>query len=203
MFGKIELLLIEDEPLVSDLIVTILNTPPRTNWPLSYRIQQVGSLKEAQRYMSGGYWDIIILDLSLPYSKGVDTFTQVHNEAKAPIFVFTGSLDDNEIENLFTLGAAKVYTKDELNGCMPHIHHIIRNAIREKRKADKLYQLEQSRLNVLRNLETACSACGKWLTPDSVEWLTPEKFLARYGIHLSHGICPEDQIKLYGHLKDE
>lgn len=203
LFGKVELLLIEDEPMVSELINTILSTPPRPNWPLTYRIQAVGSLKEATKYMSGGYWDIIILDLSLPDSQGIGTFTQVHNEAKAPIFVFTGSLDDTEIENLYTLGAAKVYTKDELGGCMSHIHHVIRNTIREEKRTNKIYQLEQSRLNVLRSLETACSACGKWLTPDTLEWLMPEKYLARYQIFLSHGICPEDQIKLYGNLREE
>lgn len=202
LFGKVELLLIEDEQMVSNLIVTILNESPRPNWPLTYRIQQVYSLKEARKYMSGGYWDIIILDLSLPDSQGIGTFTQVHNEAKAPIFVFTGSLNDNEIENLHDLGAAKVYTKGELAGCMSHIHHVIRNCVREKRRNDKLYQLEQARLNVLRNLERACSVCGKWQVPETDEWLTPEKYLEHYKIYLSHGFCPEDLEKRYGELKE-
>lgn len=204
LFGKIELLLIEDNPGVASLIIEVLtNQRPYPNWPLTYRIQQASSLKEAFKYVSGGYWDMIILDLSLPDSQGIGTFTQILGEAKAPIFVFTGSLGDDEIENLYDLGAAKVYTKDRLAGCMSILHDIIRNCIREKRKTDKLYQLEQARLNVLRNLETACSACGKWLTPDTFEWLTPEKYLARHQIFLSHGICPEDQIKLYGNLREE
>lgn len=204
LFNRIEVLLVEDELPVANLLMEVLKgEPPSPNWPLTYRIQHADTLKRALRYASGGGWDIIILDLSLPDSQGVDTFKAVYAVAKAPIFVFTGSVDYTVKDELRSLGAAKVYGKTELMGCLGIIHQIIDNAIDDKKQRDKINQLEQARLNILRSLEYACPECGRWRTPDTGEWFSPDKFLEKYEIYLSHTICPEDQIKLYGHLREE
>lgn len=204
LFDQIELLLIEDDPSVASLMVEVLiNQKPTPNWPITYRIQQADTLKTALRYAGGGAWDMIILDLGLPDSQGLETFNKLKAVAKAPILVFTGAADFDLIESVYAAGAKRCYSKSDLSRCMHLLHYIIMNCVREWIMQGRLNYMEDARFNRLRDLESACAECGRWRDPSTNEWLTPAVFLERRGINLSHTVCPDDQVKLYGHLKEK
>lgn len=199
----VNVLLVEDDDQVAELIKITLDEKPYPDWKIKYKIQRVTTLKQALRYVAGGLWDIIILDIGLPNGQGLEVFTQVHAVAKAPIFVFTGTDDYGTIQEMKQLGAMRCYTKTRLMRCMSIIHDIIDNVRLEWQQRRSIENLEAARYNALRDLERACAVCGKWQDPVSGDWLKPADFLERRGIFLTHGLCADDMQDKYGHLLDE
>ena len=63
----------------------------------SYEIKNVGTLTEALSILKKQPFDVIVLDLGLPDSDGINTFFRIHNENPLiPIIILT-ELDDEAI----------------------------------------------------------------------------------------------------------
>ena len=93
MEKNIKILVIEDNPgdayLVEEQLEEFAN--------FSYELNNVGTLNEALSVLKEQPFDVILLDLILPDSYGVDTFIRIHNQnSHIPIIILT-ELDDEAI----------------------------------------------------------------------------------------------------------
>ncbi|MCX5654182.1 MAG: response regulator [Planctomycetota bacterium] len=96
--ATLRLLLVEDNPADARLLSEYLCAPHGD----LFQCTHVEVLTEALRYLKADRFDLILLDLSLPDSQGLDTVRAVARQARGtPIVVLTG-LDDE------TLGIASV-----------------------------------------------------------------------------------------------
>jgi PAS domain S-box-containing protein len=91
--SPIEILLVEDDDGCALLLQTIL-----TRWRYGgFNIRRAGTLSEAIQAVAQGGFDLVLLDLGLPDSWGLDTFVRMHAAAtRVPIIVLSG-LDDVEL----------------------------------------------------------------------------------------------------------
>ena len=87
----IEILMIEDNPGDARLVEEILSESA----DIQFNLQWAKNLSEGIDFISKNKFDIILLDLSLPDSQGLDTFITLHeNVDTIPIIVFTGQIDE-------------------------------------------------------------------------------------------------------------
>lgn len=108
-----KILVVEDNPgdfiLVEDYLDDHILNP---------EIEHAKSLKEAKETLSGkaSYYDIILLDLSLPDLSGESLINEVNNIVDAtPIIVLTGYSDVNFAVRSLALGVADYLLKDNIN----------------------------------------------------------------------------------------
>jgi len=89
--GPINVLLVEDSPTDALLLREALAGEDS----VQFRTAHVERLAEALKYLQEQQFDLILLDLGLPDSQGLDTFSRVHDHApQVPIVVLTGLDDD-------------------------------------------------------------------------------------------------------------
>ena len=94
MGENIKILLLEDNPGDACLIEEHLEEYSN----FSYELKIVETLDEALRILKKKPFDVIVLDLELPDSHGINTFISIHNKNPLiPIIILTG-LSDKTIE---------------------------------------------------------------------------------------------------------
>ena len=89
----IHVLLVEDNPgdrqLIGEILADAGDTP--------FQLESVARLTEGLERIARGGFDLVLLDLSLPESHGLETFTRMNDAAPAlPIVVLT-ALDDEDV----------------------------------------------------------------------------------------------------------
>src|SRR5881396_3135071 len=105
-------LLIEDNPGDARLIREMIAEDPRA----PFTIQFADRLAKGLEHLSAGETALVILDLSLPDSFGLDTFTKVYTHAPAvPIIVLTGNDDDALALSAVKGGAQDYLVKSRLD----------------------------------------------------------------------------------------
>src|SRR6266850_1006563 len=105
-------LLIEDNPGDARLIREMIAEDPRA----PFTIQFADRLAKGLEHLSAGEIALIILDLSLPDSYGLETFTKVYTHAPAvPIIVLTGNDDDALALSAVKGGAQDYLVKSRLD----------------------------------------------------------------------------------------
>ena len=138
MIAKTELnvLVVEDNPGDYDLVVEYLSEVSNTNYHFNHCV----SLHEVDEVIKFVRIDVILLDLSLPDSSGIDTVSNMRNLSKSlPIVVLTGVDNDELGEQAIHQGAQEYLSKNELNGRM--LARIIKYAIKRKKMDEKLETL--------------------------------------------------------------
>jgi signal transduction histidine kinase len=134
----VRLLLVEDNP--GD--VALLRTALEESSPGRYLIATAATLREAQALVLRDRFDAIVLDLSLPDSRGIETLDRlVAMERAAPIVVLTGLSDEDVAMDAVQRGAQDYLLKGRADGQV--IARSLRYAIDRKRAED---QLQQARL---------------------------------------------------------
>ncbi len=102
---ELRVLLVEDNPGDARLIREYLAVDTRE----ILRIDQCDSLASASARLAGTSVDVVLLDLGLPDSQGLDTLRSLHKQApRTPIIVLTG-LDDEEAGLEAVRGGAQDY----------------------------------------------------------------------------------------------
>jgi DNA-binding NarL/FixJ family response regulator len=116
MDGALRLLLVEDNPRDARLVDLALGETDG----IAYRLEVAPNLAEGVRRLLEGGVHLVLLDLGLPDSQGLDTLVRlVQAVADVPIVVLTG-LDDAEMERAARRRGAMGYlvkgrvTKDAL-----------------------------------------------------------------------------------------
>lgn len=83
----------------------------------SEHIQQVGSIKEFEEALLFFYPEIILLDLNLPDSNGLDTFLKVKNKCPySAIIILSGSDEEELSAKIAKYGAQDYLIKSEVSG---------------------------------------------------------------------------------------
>jgi PAS domain S-box-containing protein len=110
----IRLLLVEDNPGDARLIREMLND----EWGKgSYQIRVAGSVDEAMAAIGESSPNLLLLDLSLPDSFGLDTFRRIQTVLpSAPIIVLTGNQDHALALAAVKEGAQDFLVKNDLTG---------------------------------------------------------------------------------------
>lgn len=112
MERPINVLLIEDSPLFVELTRKMLHETKSGD----FLIECLDNLAAGIERLAGGGIDVVLLDLTLPDSNGLDTFTQLHAAAAdVPIVIYT-SVDDEALSlSALNQGAADYLVKSEVN----------------------------------------------------------------------------------------
>ncbi len=123
-------LLIEDDPGDANLIQDMLPKP-------QFKVKQAKRLTEAAHMLQTTAFDVILLDLSLPKSSGLGTFSTVYAQApRLPIIVLTGLDDESVALDAMRTGAQDYLVKDQVTS--PLLTRAIRYAIERKRTEEEL-----------------------------------------------------------------
>jgi diguanylate cyclase (GGDEF)-like protein/PAS domain S-box-containing protein len=131
------ILLIEDNRGDAVLIEAMLAEVNEADRPMIH----VSRLEDGLESLARNEVDVILADLSLPDSVGLETFTTLHQRApQLPIIVLTGSRDRSLALRAIQEGAQDYLVKDEVNG--PALIKAINYAIERKQAETRLRESE-------------------------------------------------------------
>ncbi len=147
----ISVLLVEDNALDAELISTILSRARNGR----FEIERTERLSAVRALAAGARYDIILTDLGLPDSSGIDTFTGVCSAVPdTPVVVLTGLDDEETALRAVHQGAQDYLVKGTINKelLIKTIRYSIeRQKIRTElnHKIDEISKLERERENML------------------------------------------------------
>ncbi|QIR38168.1 response regulator [Tolypothrix sp. PCC 7910] len=142
----IKVLLVEDNPGDVLLLQEFLQDVTAAE----VELMPVEQLDEALSYLARESFDVMLLDLSLPDSQGLETFIKAHNQAKStPIIVLTGIADETLALRAMQEGAQDYLVKGQVTGDL--LVRSMRYAIERQRIEDALRQSEERFRVALKN----------------------------------------------------
>lgn len=138
LFSLIKVLLIEDNPgdarLIKEMILEAKGAKLTLDW--------VDELKTGLEYLSKEKFDLVLLDLSLPDSSGLETLTRVRAQVpELPIIVLTGLDNERVAVKAVREGAQDYLIKGEVTSSL--LVRAIRYAIERMRSEDELRQAKE------------------------------------------------------------
>ncbi len=143
----IKILLVEDNP--GDVLL-LQETLSEITF-LELELVHVGRMKTALSRLQSEEFDVVLLDLVLPDSNGLDTFIQIHEHAPLiPIVVLTGIADETLAIRAMQAGAQDYLVKGQVSGSELLLRSI-RYAIERKRIEAALKQREQELRTLTEN----------------------------------------------------
>ncbi|MFN6569086.1 response regulator [Dendronalium sp. ChiSLP03b] len=142
----IKVLLVEDNPGDVFLLQEFLKEVTTAR----VELQPVERLSEALDCLVNDSFDVMLLDLSLPDSQGMETFVRATHQAKAtPIIVLTGLDDETLALRAMQEGAQDYLVKGQVTGDL--LVRSMRYAIERQRVEDALRQSEERFRVALKN----------------------------------------------------
>jgi len=197
----IKVLLIDDEPAQAWLVTEHLRSvSEKSGKPID--LVHAESLHEGFQRITEMDIDVLLLDLSLPDSIGLDTLTKAHGKFPAlPIVVMT-SLEDEELGiSLIQNGAQDYLVKGHVDGLL--LFRTLRYAIERKQDEAERDQLIRELQRALTQVKTLsgmlpiCSGCKK-IRDDLGYWNRIETYISEHSeAQFSHGICPDCAKKYF------
>ncbi len=125
---SIQLLLVEDNPTDALLLQDTLTAVPSA----LFQVTHVEQLNEALQQLAAQHFDVVLLDLSLPDSVGLETFTILHAQGRdMPTVVLTGLDDETLAMQAVQAGAQDYLVKEQISGDL--LRRAIRYAIERHR----------------------------------------------------------------------
>jgi len=132
---RIRVLLIEDNPGDARLIELMLAEANAD----AFELRRVDRLEEGLRELGAGHIDVVLSDLSLPDSNGLETFLRLHGRVPhVPIIVLSGLNDTTVALNAVHQGAQDYLIKGEVDGQL--LSRAMRYAIERKRMSEQLHR---------------------------------------------------------------
>jgi signal transduction histidine kinase len=179
MTEPVKVLLIEDNPVDAELLKEMLREGSATEQSRDktllapFYLQRVTRLLDGLDYLTNGNVDLILLDLSLPDSRGLETFARVRSQApNVPLIVLTGHDDEELAIKTVHDGAQDYLVKGHINA------HILvrasRYAVERKRAEDTIRRAKEE-------AERASHAKGQFLSRMSHELRTPLNAILGFG----------------------
>jgi CheY-like chemotaxis protein len=201
----IHILLIEDDADDAFLIMEMVSDE-KTG---AIGIEHVTSLTAGIERIRGGGVDIVLSDLGLPESCGLDTLNLLLPELgrTLPVIVLTGLADQEIGAEAVRAGAQDYLFKEEVTGSLL-IRSILYGIERKKMmvEREKLRQeledaLEQVKL--LSGFLPICCSCKK-IRDDEGYWQQIEMYISNHSdVQFSHGICEDCAKELYPEFHTE
>jgi CheY-like chemotaxis protein len=185
----VQVLLIEDSGDDAYFVQAMLAEGGRGQFHLTH----APLISEAWELLKNRSFDVVLLDLALPGSTGLETFDQVRLMVPAvPVVVLTGSSDESMATKAIQKGAQDYLVKGQLTGLL--LSRTLRHAIERGRLVREL-QEALAEVRTLSGLLPICSSC-KRVRDDSGYWNQIETFIAKHTTaSFTHGVCPTCAIK--------
>ncbi len=137
--GRTAILLVEDDDADARLVTRSL-----TPYARRASVARATSLKEARGWLHRNACDVVLLDLSLPDSFGLETVTRLHADAPSlPLVVLTGYDDEDFALDILAHGAQDYLVKGQTDG--PLMWRAVQHAMARKRLEEEL-RLSEERL---------------------------------------------------------
>ena len=134
----LKVLLIEDNPGDANLIRHMLSEEKL----VSFNLKWAEELSTGLKHLAKRDIDALLLDLSLPDSQGLNTFTKVQNQApELPIIVLSGLKDETLAVEAVRKGAQDYLVKGQVDSHL--LSRAIRYAIQRKRIEETLLRSEK------------------------------------------------------------
>jgi len=147
MNEKLRILIVEDNPADADFIHEML---PQAG-PLNFQVESVQRLSEALARLAGGGFDLVLLDLGLPDSQGLQTFYTLQKAAPdVPVVVLTGNDDQDLAVAAMREGAQDFLVKGQISG-RPLVR-TVRFALARRKAEDALRQSELKFRTLVENI---------------------------------------------------
>ncbi|MGZ4883199.1 MAG: PAS domain S-box protein [Halobacteriota archaeon] len=147
------ILLIEDSPSDTRLIEELLHQSS----PDSFTVLTASTLVKGLELLSRNSVDVILLDLGLPDSQGIDTFRAINEHAShLPIIILTISDDESLGQQAVHEGAQRFVSKDVLTLGTPYagiFTRMIRFTIEQKRTETALAESERHYRELVNSLD--------------------------------------------------
>ncbi len=157
----INILLVEDEPGDAELLRITLRTARECRFDVTH----VMTLADARLQLSENTFDVIMLDLSLPDSTGLETVKAGREMAgKSPIIVLTGRTDFEFALSVLDAGASDYLLKEDIRA--GELVRVIRYAIHRK-------EMEQRNQLLAMAVNAAAKAIIITDADSRIEWVNP------------------------------
>jgi len=190
----IKVLLIEDNPGDARLIEEALGERGQGG----FRLRWADELAEGLDCLAGQPPDVVLLDLSLPGTRGMDTLAKVLEQSDdVPVLVLTGTDDESLAVEAVRRGAQDYLVKGQAGGAL--LGRAIRYAIQRKETqaqlADANARLEEANRR-LEELATTDDLTGLWNRRYFLDMLNREcRRTARTGADLAVAMVDVDHFK--------
>jgi diguanylate cyclase (GGDEF)-like protein/putative nucleotidyltransferase with HDIG domain len=188
------ILLIEDNPGDARLIREALADYDAETFDL----QTAGNLRDGLDRLTGGGIALVLLDLSLPESRGIDTLARVlDRDPQTPVIVLTGTSDESLAVEAVRRGAQDYLVKGQVDGRL--LGRAIRYAVERKEAHTRLAEANQRLAEANRRLEelaTTDDLTGLWNRRYFLQMLDREfARTARRGAGLALAMIDLDHFK--------
>jgi DNA-binding response OmpR family regulator len=197
------ILLVEDNPEDIWLIQRMLNR----SWGGAFQVESASCLAAGLNRLDRGGIDALLLDLTLPDSRGLDTLVQARARvSRVPIIVLTGLQDEASGISALHQGAQDYLVKGQVDCQL--LTRCLKYAIERKQMEwdrelliaqlrDALAQVKQ-----LSGLLPICMTCKK-IRDQEGGWNKLEYYIAAHSeAEFTHGICPDCIRKSHPQLYD-
>jgi DNA-binding NtrC family response regulator len=197
--GKnIHLLLIEDDTDDAFLIMEMVADEKA----FTVSVEHVTSLTAGIERLKGGGIDIVLSDLGLPESQGLDTLKLLLSAAGSlPVLVLTGLSDRKIGAEAVHAGAQDYLFKGQVNGSLL-VRSILYAIERKKMETERealVHELKEAlaKVKLLSGFLPICSLCKK-IRDDKGYWQQIESYISEHSdAEFSHGLCEECAKKFY------
>jgi PAS domain S-box-containing protein len=177
--SKLEILLIEDNMSEADLIMEMLLEVGQPE----FSVQHVQRLAEGLSLLKTRSFDLVLVDLGLPDSQGLETALTVREQSKRIPIVALTSLDDEETAlKSLQMDIQDYLIKGEIAASL--LSRAIRYAIQRKRDAESLRVAQLELQLVTDTMTTGVIRCSSdlrflWVNPAYARWLrrSPEEII--------------------------
>jgi len=140
----IKVLLVEDSRLEAEIAKRLLEDNPH----FDFTVPHAETLDEAVKLLAREKVDVVLLDLFLPDSQGLDTLSRIYGLIpEIPIIALTGTDDEKVALEAMKMGAQDYLIKGQTDEIM--LVRGIRWAIERKRMENSLFRSKQSFRNVV------------------------------------------------------
>lgn len=198
--NKIKVLLVEDNP--GDVVI-ILEMFKEING-VDFQVTHADRLHDGLNHLKNADFDILLLDLNLPDSQGIETFKKMNKNAQdLPIIILTGFSDEDLAISSVGEGAQDYLVKGQIDS--PLLFRSIKYAIERKnierklRKSEEKYRLMVEKIqsgvfliNSQNKLKYVNEAMAKMLGYSVTEMI--DKDIFKFTV-------PAEEYKLKDHLK--
>ncbi len=189
-------MLVDDDPLDRRFVQVILGKSSR---PGQYGVETAATLSDAAKCLSHGAYDIVLLDLNLPDSSGIDTVQKAREvNPDVSIVVLTG-LDDEETGlEAIRKGAEDYLVKGN------SLEHVLVRTIRHSLERKRVTQRLTETLIAKAEADSANQAKSEFLANMSHELRTPLHGIlsfASFGIKKYASAEPEKLLDYFSRIK--
>jgi C4-dicarboxylate-specific signal transduction histidine kinase len=146
-------LLIEDEESDALLVRRCLREPRRPEGP-AFHLEHLTTLQQGLDHLAKQDTDVVLLDLNLPDSQGLDTLGRLREaDAEIPVAVFTAAGDEGTALGALRKGAQDYVVKDDLVHSGALLRRVVRYAM-ERQRIGRETQRLHDRLRQAEKIES-------------------------------------------------